>query len=197
MPAIALGIITQRGRILQLHNAVVQEVFISSRTTGYLDIVYAKFELNEARSESLRLNVDINTVILNSIGQQIFLSNIEKGMLVDSLFPPIRETPKPPHSDAYLIVARNYNQPPLSFIIGRIARVDVDNSNIYIGDPNNTENQTKFFISNATTIHDIHGNSVPLYSLHPGLIVDVLVTHANLQQTFTPNEADALHIQIL
>lgn len=176
---------------------MVDKVLLNSRTNGYLDIIYAKFELNEARSESLRLNVDINTVILNSIGQQLFLNDVEKGMLVDSLFSPIREIPKPPHSDAHLIVARSYNQPPLSFIIGQIARVDVDNFILYIGNPNNIENQTKFYIRNATTIHDIHGNPIPLYSLHPDLFIEVLVTHIKFQQTVNPNEAEALHIQIL
>jgi len=183
--------------MLQIHNAVVDEVFLINNNTGYLDILYANYEQNEAISESLRLNVTISTVILNSYGYHIFLSDIEEGMLVDSLFSPINVGLTPPQVDADLIVARTYDQPPLSFVIDRIAKVDIDNSFLYTGDPNNTDNQIKFNISNITTIRDKDSNPVPLRSLHPGLLVDVIVAHTNFQNTIIPNEADALHVQVL
>ncbi|HBE84780.1 MAG TPA: hypothetical protein DDW53_03740 [Lachnoclostridium sp.] len=192
-----LGTIRQVGRMLQIHNAVVDEVFLINNNTGYLDILYANYEQNEAISESLRLNVTISTVILNSYGYHIFLSDIEEGMLVDSLFSPINVGLTPPQVDADLIVARTYDQPPLSFVIDRIAKVDIDNSFLYTGDPNNTDNQIKFNISNITTIRDKDSNPVPLRSLHPGLLVDVIVAHTNFQNTIIPNEADALHVQVL
>lgn len=192
-----LGTIRQVGRMLQIHNAVVDEVFLINNNTGYLDILYANYEQNEAISESLRLNVTISTVILNSYGYHIFLSDIEEGMLVDSLFSPINVGLTPPQVDADLIVARTYDHPPLSFVIDRIAKVDIDNSFLYTGDPNNTDNQIKFNISNITTIRDKDSNPVPLRSLHPGLLVDVIVAHTNFQNTIIPNEADALHVQVL
>ncbi|WP_312427301.1 hypothetical protein [Lacrimispora sp.] len=192
-----LGTIRQIGRMLQIHNAVVDEVFLITDNTGYLDILYANYEHDETLTESLRLNVTINTVILNSYGYHIILSDIEKGMLVDSLFSPINAMLNPPQVDADLIVARTYNQPPLSFVIDRIAKVDIDNSFLYTGDPNNTDNQIKFNISNITTIRDKDSNPVPLRSLHPGLLVDVVVAHTNFQNTIIPNEADALHVQVL
>lgn len=192
-----LGTIRQIGRMLQIHNAVVEEVFIINNNTGYLDIIYSNYEQNENISESLRLNVTINTVILNSYGYHIFLSDIEEGMLVDSLFSPINAGLTPPQADAALIVARTYDQPPLNFIIDRIAKVDIDNSFLYTGDPDNTDDQIRFNISNITTIRDKERNPVPLRSLHPGLLVDVIVAHTNFQNSIIPNEADALHVQIL
>lgn len=192
-----LGTIRQIGRLLQIHNAVVDEVFLINNNTGYLDIIYANYEQNETISESLRLNVTINTVILNSYGYHIFLSDIEKGMLVDSLLSPINEGLTPPQAEANLIVARTYDQPPLSFIIDRIAKVDIDNYFLYTGDPDNKDDQIRFNISNITTIRDKDSNPVPLRSLHPGLLVDVIVAHTNFQDTDIPNEADALHVQIL
>ncbi len=192
-----LGTIRQIGRLLQIHNAVVDEVFLINNNIGYLDIIYANYEQNETISESLRLNVTINTVILNSYGYHIFLSDIEKGMLVDSLLSPINEGLTPPQAEANLIVARTYDQPPLSFIIDRIAKVDIDNYFLYTGDPDNKDDQIRFNISNITTIRDKDSNPVPLRSLHPGLLVDVIVAHTNFQDTDIPNEADALHVQIL
>lgn len=196
MPISNLGTITLIGRILQVHNAVVDEVFLRSSATGYISIFYANPEPNKSTTESLRLNVSTDTVLLNSSGHHMLLSDIKEGMLVDSLFSPIKEKLIPPQSDAYLIVARSYNQRPLSFIIDRIARVDVDNSILYIGDPNNTANQIRVNVSNMSTIRDRYGDPVPLYSLCPDLLVEVIVTHANFQ-TGIPSEAEALHIQIL
>ena len=192
-----LGTITHIGRMLQIHNAVVDEVFLINNNVGYLDILYANYEQNETISESLRLNVTISTVILNSYGYHILLSDIEKGMLVDSLFSSINAGLTPPQADATLIVARTYDQPPLNFIIDRIAKVDIDNSFLFTGDPNNADNQIRFNISNITTIRDKDSNPVPLRSLHPGLLVDVIVAHTNFQNSVIPNEADALHVQIL
>lgn len=192
-----LGTITLVGRILQVHNAVVEEVFLIDGTTGYLNIIYANYEQNETKFESLRLNVDVNTVILNSFGYHISLFDIEEGMLVDSLFLPIKPEVTPPQADADLIVIRTYDQPPLSFIIDRIAKVDIDNSILYTGDPDNTDKQIKFNISYITTIRDKDSNPVSLRSLYPGLLVDVLVAHINFQNAVIPNEADALHVQIL
>jgi len=154
-------------------------------------------DIYETISEALRLNVTISTVILNSYGYHILLSDIEEGMLVDSLFSSINAGLTPPHADATLIVARTYDQPPLNFIIDRIAKVDIDNSFLFTGDPNNTDNQIRFNISNITTIRDKDSNPVPLRSLHPGLLVDVIVAHTNFQNSVIPNEAEALHVQIL
>jgi hypothetical protein len=183
--------------MLQIHNAVVDEVFLINNNIGYLDILYANYGQNETISEALRLNVTISTVILNSYGYHILLSDIEEGMLVDSLFSSINAGLTPPQADATLIVARTYDQPPLNFIIDRIAKVDIDNSFLFTGDPNNTDNQIRFNISNITTIRDKDSNPVPLRSLHPGLLVDVIVAHINFQNSVIPNEADALHVQIL
>jgi len=191
-----LGTISQRGRILQVHNADIIEILCNSNTIGHLSIIYAN-ELNNDISETLKLNVSINTVILNSFGHHMTLSDIKENMMVDSLFTRFTNRLIPPQSNALLIVARNYNHPPLSFIIDRIAKVDIINNILYTGNPNNIDEQIKFNISNLTTIRKKDGNPVPLHSLHPGILVDVIVIHYNFQTPVIPYEAEALHIQIL
>ena len=108
MPISDLGTITQLGRILKVENAMVTEVSIRNRTTGYLSIIYARPEVNETTTDSLRLNVSFDTDILNSFGQRICLCDIQEGMWIDSIFSPIMERRIPPQSNAYLIVVRTY-----------------------------------------------------------------------------------------
>ncbi|WP_349944571.1 hypothetical protein ABFV83_13630 [Lacrimispora sp. BS-2] len=190
-----LGTLTQIGQILQVNNGVVTEVFIRSRTTGYIDIIYARPELNEIISEPLRLNVDFYTDIINSFGQHMCLCDIQEGMLADSLFSLIMERRIPPQANAYLIVIREYGQPPLSSTTARITRVDVDNLLLYTNDPGNPDNQIEFSISKMATIRDKNGNPVSFLLLRPGLFVNV--THSNIQTEVFPHQADAFHIQIL
>lgn len=195
MPISDLGTISQLGRILQVNNAMVAEVFLRSKTTGYINIIFAMTEQNQTISEFLRLNVSFETAILNSSGQHMCLCDIQKGMVVDSLFSPIMERRIPPQSNAFLIVARNYNQPPLDSITGYITNVDIEGYYFYLADPYNTDNQINFLVSNTTSIRDRNGNSVPFRSLRPGLLVNV--THSNIETGDIPLQADAFHIQTI
>ncbi|HCD43318.1 MAG TPA: hypothetical protein DEQ64_06200 [Lachnoclostridium sp.] len=181
------GTITQLGRILQVNDAMVTEVFTRSRTTGYVSIATI--------SEPLRLNVDFYTDILNPFGQHMCLCDIQEGMLADALFSPIMERRIPPQANAYLIVAREYDQPPLSSTTARITNVDIDNFIIYTDDADNPGNQIEFNIGTMATIRDKNGNPVPFRSLRPDLIVNV--THSDIQTEVIPHRADAFHIQTL
>lgn len=189
------GTITPLGQILKVENALVTEVFLRSRITGYLGIIFAWPEVNEDFAESLRLNASFDTDILNSSGQHMCLCDIKEGMWIDSLFSPIMENRIPPQSNAYLIVARNYNQPPLNFTVDQIAKVDINNFLLYTGDPDNEDNQIKFTISSATSIRDKNGYPAPFRSLRPGLSVHI--THSVVQTEDIPHHADAFHIQAL
>ncbi|MDR0924841.1 MAG: hypothetical protein LBN31_10900 [Hungatella sp.] len=189
------GTLTQMGQILQVNNAVVTEVFTRSRTTGYIDIIYARPERNEIISEPLRLNAGIYTDIINSFGQHMCLCDIQEGMLADSLFSPIMERRIPPQANAYLIVVREYGQPPLSSTTARITKVDIDNLLLYTNDPDNPENQIEFSVSNMATIRGKNGYPVPFLLLRPGLLVNVI--HSDIQTEVFPHQADAFHIQIL
>ena len=50
MPISDLGTISQLGRILQVNNAMVAEVFLRSKTTGYINIIFARTEQNQTVS---------------------------------------------------------------------------------------------------------------------------------------------------
>ncbi|PJJ29616.1 hypothetical protein [Lacrimispora celerecrescens] len=190
-----LGTITQMGRILQVNNAMVTEVFTRSRTTGYLDIIYSQSVQNETVSEPLRLNTGFYTDILNPLGQHICLCDIEEGMVVDALFSPIMEWRIPPQANAYFIVARDYGQPSFHSTTAQITEVDIDNFLFYTYDPDNPDNQIEFHIATKATVRDKNGYPVPFRALYPGLLVNVI--HSEIQTEDMPYQAIAFHIQIL
>ncbi|WP_313182305.1 hypothetical protein [Lacrimispora sp.] len=190
-----LGTITQMGRILQVNNAMVTEVFTRSRVTGYIDIIYSQSVQNETISEPLRLNASFYTDVLNPSGQHICLCDIEEGMVVDALFSPIMEWRIPPQANAYLIVAREYGQPSFDSTTAQITVVDIDDFLFYTYDPDNPGDQIEFHIATKATVRDKNGYPVPFRTLYPGLLVNVI--HSEIQTEVIPYQAVAFHIQIL
>ncbi len=190
------GTISQKGNIMHVENALVEEVSTPNSRTGYLLVSYAVFRPNQMTFiELLRLNISNSTAILNSLGLPMCLCDIRKGMWIDSLFSPIMTRSIPPQSTAFLIVARREPQSPLSITTDRIAMVDVPNNFLYTGNPNDINSQMRFSISQTTTFSDRNGNPTSLRSLRPGQMVRV--THANFQTASIPPQTTAFHVQLL
>lgn len=72
------GTLSRRGNISQITNAFVEEVNAFSNTsTGYIIVSYAASPGQQSDNiQMLRLNINRNTVILDSSGQVISLSEI-------------------------------------------------------------------------------------------------------------------------
>lgn len=190
------GTISQQGSIMRVDNALVEEVSTQNRTTGHLLISYAVPKSNRMTSiELLLLNISRNTVILNSLGLRMCLSDIRTGMWIDSIFSPIMTRSIPPRSNAFLVVARRELQSSVSVTTDRIAMIDANNNFLYTGSPNNSNSQVRFVISNSTVISDRNGNPVNLHLLRPGQMVRV--THSNFQTASIPPQTTAFHVQLL
>ena len=81
------GTIVQRGSILRIDDAFVDESVCFNNFSGYLLISYSASNSNHAESiQTLRLNISRNTPVLNSMGEYISLCSIKKGMWVDVVF---------------------------------------------------------------------------------------------------------------
>lgn len=190
------GRITQSGSIMQVENALVEEVVTTGRDTGHIIISYAVPRRNGMISiELFRLNVSRNTVILNSSGIPIGLRNIQKGMWIDARFSPFITRSNPPQSNAFLIMVRRQVQPPSSVTTDRIARVDTMNRFLYTGNPRNINSQTRFVITDSTVILDRNGNPIRLWALRPGQMVRI--THANFQTASIPPQTTAFYVQLI
>lgn len=82
------GTLSRRGNISQITNAFVEEVNAFSNTsTGYIIVSYAASPGQQSDNiQMLRLNINRNTVILDSSGQVISLSEIRPQTWINAVF---------------------------------------------------------------------------------------------------------------
>ncbi len=97
--------------------------------------------------------------------------------------------------NGFLVAVQRNFRPPSSVTTGRIILVDFDNRFIITEDPNNIRNQTKFIITNTTTINNRFGAPVRFSALQPGQMARI--THANFQTASIPPQTTAFNIQLL
>ena len=195
---------TSIGNTSRVNNALVEEVSCLNNANGSMLISYFTDRRNNPASmQRLRLNLNRNTKVVNSSGQSMCLCCIQRGMWVNVLFDSRTTMSIPPQSNAIMVVVQNQlphpqpPQPPLapSVTTGRIVLIDFDNNYLITEAPNNRNNQTRFNITNATTITNRFGIPVRLNRLQTGQIARI--THANFQTASIPPQTTAFHIQLL
>lgn len=191
------GIISRQGNIMRINNALVEDVFTSNNVTGFIIISYADRAPNQRNNiQTVRLNITRNTVLLNAFGRNMCICDIRVGMFIDAVFSSFMTRSIPPQTNAFLVIARRNIQPPSNNITtARIARIDAANGFIYTGNRNDINSQTRFTVSEATTITDQIGRLVDFNALRPGQ--NVRITHANFMTASIPPQTAAFHIQIL
>ena len=178
------GTISQQGNVMRIDNAFVEEVVPANRSSnGYLLVSYATAGANRTTSiQNLRLNITRNTVLLDSLGRQIRLSDIRKGMWVNVVF------------SSLIVARRDFQTSSSTTTTGRVAMVDPVNEILYTGNPFDINSQTKYLLSNAT-ITDRSGRPISIRALQPGQ--RVRITHANFQTSSIPPQTTAFHVQLL
>lgn len=191
------GTIIQQGGILRVENALVEDVVMQTENTGFMVISYAVTEPGHTISiQTLRLNVNRHTAILNSFGQTVCLCEIQKGMWIDAVFSPMMTRSIPPQSSAFLIMIRRGNSASGTTVTtDRIAWIDFDNRFLYTGNRNDINSQIRFTISDTTVITDRSGKPFSLRFLRPGQMVRI--THADFQTASIPPQTNAYHIQLI
>lgn len=124
------GTLSRRGNISQITNAFVEEVNAFSNTsTGYIIVSYAASPGQQSDNiQMLRLNINRNTVILDSSGQVISLSEIRPQTWINAVFSSAMTRSIPPQANAFLImVQKRRPQIEIATSIGRIASIDAAN----------------------------------------------------------------------
>lgn len=183
------GTISQQGNVMRIDNAFVEDVVPANRSSnGYLLVSYATAGANRTTSiQNLRLNITRNTVLLDSLGRQIRLSDIRKGMWVNVVFSSAMTRSIPPQSTAFLIVARrDFQTSSSTTTTGRIAMVDPLNEILYTGNPFDVNSQTKYLLSNAT-ITDRSGRPISIRALQPGQRVRITCKFPDFEYSTADN----------
>lgn len=190
------GIISRHGNLQRVSNALVEDVFYPNKTTGYLVVSHAVPGPRQTTSiQNLRLNVNRSTAILNTFGQRVCLCNIRAGMWIDAIFSSVMTRSIPPQTNAFLILIRQNISPATEITTDRIAFLDRRQRFLYTGNPNDINSQTRFVISDTTSITDRSGRPISFQSLRPGQLVTI--THANFQTASIPPQTTAFHVQLV
>lgn len=199
------GTLIQQGNILRVDNALIEDVFTTSNSTGFIVISYADNSPNQTPTiQRIRLNITRNTVLVNSFGRNMCLCDFHVGMWVNAVFSSFMTRSIPPQTNAFFVMARRTAQPPVlppinpgppNTTTARIASVDPVNQLIVTGNRNNINSQARFIVNQATTITDRDGRLINLRALRPGQTVRII--HANFQTASIPPQTTAYHIQVL
>lgn len=190
------GTIIQQGNIMRIDNALVEDVFTFHRSsTGYILISYAVSEPNRRTSiQNLKLNISQTTLLLNTFGQRIRLSDIRQGMWINVVFSALMTRSIPPQTNAYLVIVQRPSENPVETTTTRIASIDPSGEFLYTGNPDDPNRQIRFAIENASILNR-SGRPVDVRALRPGQ--RVRITHANFMTASIPPQTTAFQIQIL
>lgn len=193
------GTITQQGNTLRIDNALVEDIFCINSSRGHIVVSYSILEANQMVSiNKLQLNINNNTIILNSFGQNMGLCQIRTGMWINAVFSSRMTRSNPPQSNAFVIVVQSRGQsqePASSVTTDRIAYVDPRSRFVYTGNPGNVNSQIRFVVSDSTRITDRCGNRISIRSLRPGQMARI--THAEFMTASIPPQTTAYRIQLI
>ncbi|HOH70133.1 MAG TPA: hypothetical protein PLX37_06665, partial [Sedimentibacter sp.] len=153
-----------RGRnTITAENAFIEDINIDNRT-AYVTISYGVLgDFNTINMEIVTLIVGRDTVIMDQLGQSMSIRDLREGMRVDAVFSAVMTRSIPPQSRAYRITVISDMQS--SFNEGRVLEVDPANRFLYTGIPFDIMSQTRFVVTDATTIRDRRGRIIRLRDL--------------------------------
>lgn len=191
-----VGTIVTRGNLLRIDNAIVDEVSLSGRNTGFILVSHAVRRQGGVNTiEQLQLNVNPNTTIINSFGAPVRMNEIQPGMRVDATFSQRMTRSIPPQANAVMIVVKRPARPANSVTTGIVVSVNARENALFVGRSNNPNRLTRFIVTDSTVILNRNGFPITLSALRPGQIVRI--THANFQTASIPPQTTAFRIQVL
>lgn len=186
----------QSGRnIIQVENAVIEEVNVETCESGYILISYTVPRPNiRNQNEQIRLNVSNYTIIISQYGEPLSLCNLDVGMRVNAEFSAAVTASIPPQSSAYRIIVIR-GELNTTVTTDRVVSNDAVNGVLTTGNPFDLSEQISFIISDNTIIIGRYGNRIPLGQVNPGQMV--MVEHANFQTASIPPQSPAYRVKVL
>lgn len=145
-------------------------------------------------SQTVRLVVGNNTMILNENGNRVPPTSLREGMIVDASFSSAMTRSIPPQSTAFMI--RIVRRPVEgNFTTGRILDINRQNQSFTTISDRNLSSIIQFNVPRNTLILDRNGRSVNFSRLIPGQ--RVRIRHAAFMTASIPPQTTAFEIQIL
>lgn len=179
---------------IRTRNSVIEEIRID-RNTGFVTISYGVMgDFNIIHMELVTLIVSNNTIIRDSSGRNMRLTELREGMVVDAEFSSAMTFSIPPQATAYRIIVVNRNS-GTNTTVGRVLSIDNRNGFLYISYSDSRSNVMRFVITNSTVILDRRGNRISLRDIRQGQ--KVRVEHATFQTPSIPPQTTAFVVQII
>lgn len=203
--------IAQLGNTTQINNGRIVDITCSNNS-GNILVSYSA-PGSDTGTRNIRLNINNRTLVLNTFGQRICVCCLQRGMLINAIISSAMTRSIPPQSNAFLInVLRNPSFPippnfpfppqrptppqgPSDVTTGRIILIDFDNHYIITENPNDINDQTRFNITNSTSITNRFGAPIQFNSLRTNQLARI--RHANFQTPSIPPQTTAFQIQLL
>ena len=180
--------------VISVDNALIQEIWVETVTSGYVIINYADMDsMGMVYINTVRLNVNQDTVILSPFAEELTIQDLEVGMKIAAVFSAAMTRSIPPQSSAYSIVVKA-DEENVVVHIDRVVSVDMNNNFLYTGNPYDISDQMRYVITNATIITDRDGNRISLSEISPGQMVRV--EHANFQTASIPPQTTAFAVEV-
>lgn len=111
MDMITRGAMVPQGNLMRINNAFVEEVSCFNNNWGSILVSYSVPERNFS-IETIRLNINRGTIVLNSFGQRMCICCIQRGMWVNVIFSSRMTMSIPPQSVAISVVVQRTPQRP-------------------------------------------------------------------------------------
>lgn len=179
--------------IIQISEALIETISFENPNT-FVTISYNDCINCQRTSQSVRLVVSNNTIILNENGNQVPVTNLKEGMIVNASFASAMTRSIPPQSNAFLI--RIVKRPPEANItIGRILDIDRQNRSFTTISDGNFSSIIRFNVPMNILILGRSGRNINFSRLIPGMRVQV--RHAAFMTASIPPQTTAFEIQVL
>ncbi len=179
--------------VIQVSDAIIENIGNESSNT-FVTISYNDCIHCGRTSQTVRLVVGNNTIILSETGNRIPVTSLREGMIVDASFSSAMTRSIPPQSNAFMI--RIVRRPVEGNItIGRILDIDRQNRSFTTISDGNFSSIIRFNVPMNTLILDRNGRRVNFSRLNPAQ--RVRVRHASFMTASIPPQTTAFEIQIL
>ncbi len=179
--------------VVEIQEALIEDIFIDNRT-GYVTISYGVMgDFNITQMELIVLVVSQDTIIQNQCGEDMSMRELREGMIINAEISSAMTRSMPPQSRAFRITLM---EDDCAYVkVGRVLNVDLVNSFLYVGNPNDISSQIRFTITDSTVIRNRRGGRICLCELRPGQMVRV--EHASFMTMSIPPQTTAYEVQIL
>lgn len=179
--------------VINISNGIIEDINSSNNTT-FVTVSYTEWINGTRTSQTIRLVVGNNTLILNQNNNTIPVTSLRIGMTVNAAFSSAMTRSIPPQSSAYMIRVVRGTLPD-NITIGRIIDINRQNRNFTIISEGNRTSVIRFNVPIDTRILDRFGRPMNFSGLTPGL--RVRVRHASFMTASIPPQTTAFEIRVV